>query len=105
VRFLVSVLDTAFATADEGEMDAVTAFNDRLRATHQLVMAVGVTPEGARVIDHRDQLSVTPGLFVETAEYVTGFWVIEASDWEEAERLASEASRCCNRRVELRQIL
>jgi hypothetical protein len=42
---------------------------------------------------------------VESKEYLGGFWIIEAPDLDVALRLASEGSRACNRKVEVRPIL
>lgn len=48
---------------------------------------------------------ILDGPFVETKEYVAGFWVINAPDLDAALRLALEGSRACNRRLELRPFL
>jgi hypothetical protein len=42
---------------------------------------------------------------VETKEYVAGFWIIQAPHFDVALRLATQGSKHCNRRVELRPIL
>ncbi|WP_089802391.1 YciI family protein [Cellulomonas sp. KH9] len=47
----------------------------------------------------------TDGPFVETTEYVAGFWVVDAADHATALALATAASRACRRRVELRPFL
>ena len=44
----------------------------------------------------------TDGPYLETKEYVAGFWIIQAPDLDVALRLASLGSKHCNRRVELR---
>jgi hypothetical protein len=41
----------------------------------------------------------------DTKENYSGFWLIQASDRETAERLAHEGSKVCHRRVELRPLL
>jgi hypothetical protein len=38
-------------------------------------------------------------------QYYSGFWLIRASNSEQAEQLALEGSKACNRRVELRPLL
>jgi hypothetical protein len=38
-------------------------------------------------------------------EYLAGFWIIEAPDLEVALRLATEGSKHCNRKVEVRPFL
>ena len=47
----------------------------------------------------------TDGPFVESKEHLAGFWVLEASDLDEALKLAAEGSRHCNRKVEVRPFL
>jgi hypothetical protein len=45
------------------------------------------------------------GPFLESKEYLGGFWIIEAPDRDVALRLAAEGSKACNRKVELRPVL
>ncbi len=48
----------------------------------------------------------TDGPFVETKEFVAGFWVFEAPDLDAALELTAEgASKACNRRLEVRPFL
>lgn len=103
-KYFVSVIDSSTGSADADEMAAVDAYNDRLRADGNLVMAVGLAaPDAATTIDARGGTAVvTDGPFVELPEYVSGFWIIEAPDHQTALRLAAEGSKACNRRVELR---
>jgi hypothetical protein len=107
MRVLISVIDTATGTATAAEMAAITAFNERLRGNGQWVIACGLTPPAeAVVLDGRDgRAYVVEGPLHETAEYVSGFWVVEAADDDDARSIAAEASAACNRRVELRTIL
>ena len=48
------------------------------------------------------ELVFTDGPFVETKEYLAGFWVIEAPDLDVALELAAGASKACHRKVEVR---
>jgi hypothetical protein len=48
---------------------------------------------------------VTDGPFVETKEFLAGFWIIEAADLDEALALAMDASTACNRKIEVRPFL
>ena len=88
-------------------MDAINAFNESLRANGHWIMAAGVAaPEHSVVIDNRQGAGViTQGSLFEQNEYVSGFWVIEASGHEQAQDLALAGSRACNRKVELRPFL
>ena len=60
----------------------------------------------ATVIDGRGaEAMFTDGPFVETKEWLSGFWVIEAADLDVALKLAAAGSKACNRRVEVRPFL
>ncbi|HAP77093.1 MAG TPA: hypothetical protein DCR14_13530, partial [Acidimicrobiaceae bacterium] len=60
----------------------------------------------ATVIDNRTATPLlTDGPFVESKEYLSGFWIIDAPDLDVALALAADGSRCCNRKVELRPFL
>jgi hypothetical protein len=71
------------------------------------VFAAGLAaPTSATVIDGRGSEPIfTDGPFVETKEWVSGFWVLEAPDLDVALRLAAAGSKACNRRVEVRPFL
>jgi len=111
MQYLVSVIDDGQALAADSnssatasEMAAIDVFNDRLRAEGHWVYANGLAaPESATVIDNRGEEAVfTDGPFVETKEFLAGFWIIEAANLDVALKLAAEGSRSCNRKVELR---
>jgi hypothetical protein len=42
--------------------------------------------------------------FLESKEYLAGFWIIEAADLDVALKLAAEGSKRCNRKVEVRPL-
>ena len=48
---------------------------------------------------------VTDGPYVETKEHMAGLWIWEAPDLDVALALATEGSRACNRRLEIRPLL
>ena len=106
-QYLISVLHEGTDTATAEEMAAIDAFNDRLQAEGHWVFAGGLgSPDPATVIDNRgDEAVFTDGPFVESKEYLAGFWIIEAPDLDVALELAAEGSKHCNRRVELRPFL
>ena len=85
-------------------MDAVDAFNDRLRAEGAWVFAGGLHPiQTATGVDNTgDSPIVTDGPFIESKEYLGGFWVIEAADLDAALQWAKEGSKACAGRVEVR---
>ncbi len=86
------------AMADTG------AFNERLQAQGHFVYANGLaSATTATVVDGRgDSPLVTDGPYLESKEYLGGFWVIEASDLDQALALAAEGSKACQGKVEVR---
>jgi len=107
MQYLVSVINDSTALATPSEMAAIDEFNDRLKAQGHWVFAGGLAaPSDATVIDNRDgKALVTDGPFVETKEHFVGFWIIEAPNHDVALELATEGSKHCNRKVELRAFL
>jgi hypothetical protein len=114
MQYLVSVIDDgqAFATgrtesATEVEMAAIDIFNERLIKDGHWVFAGGLGgPSDATTIDNRqDQVVITDGPFVETKEFLAGFWIMEAADLDVALKLAEDASKACNRKIEVRPVL
>lgn len=107
MRFVISVIDSTTGSATPAEIDAIDTFNARLVADGHWVLACGLAaPSSATVIDGRGPTPVrTDGPLVPAPEYVSGFWMVDAPDHDAAVALATEASRCCNRRVELRPTL
>ena len=107
MQYLVSVIHDAPDLATPDEMAAINAFNDRLKAEGHWVFAGGLAaPSSATVIDNRgEEAMFTDGPFVESKEYLAGFWIIEAADLDVALKLASEGSKACNRKTEVRPFL
>jgi hypothetical protein len=108
MQYLVSVIadDTTGLTTPD-EMAAIDVFNDRLQAAGHWVFAGGLaSPSTATVIDNRGADAVfTDGPFVESKEYLAGFWIMEAADLDVALKLAAEGSKACNRKIEVRPVL
>jgi hypothetical protein len=107
MQYLVSVIDDKSNSATPDEMAAIDTFNEGLEAEGNWVFAGGLaSPSTATVIDNRGGEAVfTDGPFVESKEYIAGFWIIEAADLDVALKLAAEGSKACNRRVEVRPFL
>jgi len=107
MQYLVSVIDDTAGLATPEEMTAINAFNDRLKAEGQWVFAGGLgSPTSATVIDNRGEETIfTDGPFLESKEYLAGFWIIEAPDLDAALKLAAEGSKACNRKIEVRPFL
>ena len=104
MRYLVSVLHDDTGLATEAEMAAIDVFNERLKADGHWVFAGGMgSPDTATVVDNRAGAALfTDGPYVESKEYVAGFWIFEAGDLDVALELAAEGSKQCNRKVEVR---
>jgi hypothetical protein len=108
MQYLVSVIvDGEIDRATPAEQAAIDVFNDRLRAEGQWLFAGGLASPGtATVIDNRgDEAVFTDGPYVETKEYLIGFWIIDVPDLDVALELAAEGSKACNRKVEVRPFL
>ncbi len=107
MQYLVSVIHDSASSATPDEMVAIDAFNDRLQAEGHWVFAGGLgSPSSATVIDNRGEETIfTDGPFVESKEYLVGFWIMEAADLDVALKLAAEGSKACNRKIEVRPFL
>jgi hypothetical protein len=118
MQYLISVIDNSadLASSQEDSADSSGAvappgsldlFNDRLEADGHWVFGGGLAaPATATVIDNRGEKPlVTDGPFLESKEHLGGFWIIEAADLNEALRIATDGSKACNRKVELRALL
>ena len=107
MQYMVSVIDDQTDSGTPAEMAAIDVFNERLQAEGHWVFAGGVgSPDTATVIDNRGAEAVfSDGPFVESKEYLAGFWIIEAPDLDVALKLAAEGSKACNRKVEVRPLL
>ncbi|MEV4313527.1 YciI family protein [Actinocrispum sp. NPDC049592] len=104
MQYLISVIHDEAALASPEEDAAIDVFNERLQAEGNWVFAGGLAfPEAATVIDNRGGRGlITDGPFLESKEYLAGFWVIEAPDLDVALKLAADGSKACNRKVEVR---
>jgi hypothetical protein len=109
MRFLFSVIahqKTQYLATNE-EMQAIDAFNEKIEAAGQRILAIGIAdPTTAIVFDNRNGARlVSEGPFADADEFVAGIWIIEAASEQVAHQLAHEASISCNRRIEVRAIL
>jgi hypothetical protein len=107
MQYLVSVINDTADLATPDEMAAIDVFNDRLQAEGHWVFAGGLgSPSAATVVDNRgEEAMFTDGPFLESKEYLVGFWIMEAADLDVALKLAAEGSRACNRKIEVRPFL
>ena len=88
----------------EATLAAVEEFNNDLNKSGAFVFAGGLhPPSSAKTVDATgDEPVVADEPFVEAAEYVGGFWVIEAEDEDAAVRWATQASKALGGRIEVR---
>ena len=107
MQYLVSVIFDEDVRATPEEDAAIDVFNDRLVAEGHWVFAGGLAaPSSATVIDNRgEEALVTDGPFLESKEYLAGFWIMDAPDLDVALKLAAQGSKACNRKVEVRPFL
>lgn len=110
MKFLLNVYDTRSASASDDEMAAITEFNEGIRDSGSLVLAAGLAfPGESRVFrgvtgDELDASIVAP-VPSGTEYFISGLWIISATDRDAAEQLARDAARACGRHVELRPFL
>ena len=96
----------SYETAEENaaQFEATGAFNDELRSEGSFVYANGLAEaSAATVVDGRGTTPVvTDGPYLESKEYIAGFWIVQVADLDAALTLAARGSRACRRRVEVR---
>jgi hypothetical protein len=114
MQYLLSVIDDGQAeaagdnySATPTEEAAIDVFNERLQTEGHWLFAGGLgMPSASTVIDNRgEQPDLTDGPFIEAKEFLAGFWIIEADDLDVALALATDASKACNRKIEVRPVL
>lgn len=88
--------EQAFADTD--------AFNERIKNEGYFVFAGGLASAStASVVDGTGPTPViTDGPYLESKEWIGGFWIIEAPDLDVALKLATEGSKACGGKVEVR---
>lgn len=105
-----SAEEPTMATMDpadlEAAMAAAGAFIEELNASGALICAGGLMPPSSAVtVDGTGpEPTTTNGPYVEAAEYLGGFWVIEAADQDAAVGWATKAAVALGGRVEVRAL-
>jgi len=92
------------AEDNAAQLRATGVFTEELRSEGSFVYVNGLTEaSAATVVDGRgDAPIVTDGPYLESKEYIAGFWIVEVADVDDALALAARASRACRRKVEVR---
>jgi hypothetical protein len=108
-QYLLSVhhdYDEEFPPIEEMQpvFEAVDRVNHRMQDQGAWVFGGGLTPiNQATTVDNTgDRPIVTDGPYSESKEYLGGFWVIEAADLDRALEWATEASKACRAKIEVR---
>ena len=114
MQYLVSVIDDKTNSGTPEEQAAIDVFNDRLKAEGHWVFAGGLaSPNSATVIDNRgEEAMFTDGPFLESKEFLAGFWIIDVDSPERAYAIAARISAApgaggtpLNMQIELRPIM
>ena len=101
------MIDNSSGTATDSEMATIYIFNEKLQLKNYWVMAAGIgSSSTALLIDNRSDLNdVSAKSLFDSPDFYSGFWIIDVPDNDLATSLALEASKACNRKVELRPFL
>ena len=104
MQYLVSVIDDKNDPGSADRRPVISEFNEKLIAEGYWVFAGGLADtDTATVIDNRgEQAVISDGPFVESKEYLAGVWVWDVPDLDVALVLAAEASKVCDRKIEVR---
>lgn len=90
---------------DEAMSHDIDALNDEMKAAGVRIFVGGLHP-ASRAVSLRPrpngQVLITDGPYLETKEHVGGFWVLEASDLDEALAWGRKAAIACRAPVEVR---
>jgi hypothetical protein len=106
VRFIIFVIDTESNSGNSSELAEIVRFNDALQASGCCSLAAGIaSPERAKTIDNRAGSELVAPGSLNSGRFYSGFWLIQAKDQDAAQQIALDASRACNREVELRPFL
>jgi hypothetical protein len=108
-QYMLSVHDDPSDPVPEGDalqkiFDDVEAFNVKVRDAGIWVFAGGLQPvESATVVDGRGaEVLAVDGPYIESKEYLGGFWIIDVPDLDAAMKWAAEGSKACAGKVEVR---
>lgn len=78
----------------EAHMAFMRSFNEKLRASGELVGGAGLTgPDQAKLVRAgANGEPITDGVFPETKEFLAGYWIVDVETPERAYAIAAEAS-------------
>ena len=93
------------STEGEAMSRDIDALNDEMKAARVRIFVGGLSPASkARSLRAQPagKVVVTDGPYIETKEYIGGFWVLEVSDLNEALAWGRKAAVACRAPVEVR---
>jgi len=93
---------------EEAMVEEIHALNREMMAAGARKFACGLTPaSGARSLRRQPdgKVVVTDGPYLETKEHIGGFWILEATDLDEALAWGRKAAVACRASVEVRPML
>ena len=83
----------------------IDVLNDEMKAVGVRVFVGGLQPESSARslrLQPAGKVLITDGPYVETKEHIGGFWVLEATDLDEALAWGRKAAVACRASVEVR---
>ena len=90
---------------DEAMGREIDALNDEMVAAGVRVFVGGLQPESSAKslrLQPEGKVLITDGPYTETKEHIGGFWVLEATDLDEALAWGRKAAVACRAPVEVR---
>jgi hypothetical protein len=90
---------------DEAMRREIGALNEEMKAAGVRVFVGGLQPHSSARslrLQHGGKVLVTDGPFAETKEHMGGFWVLKATDLDEALEWGRKAAVACRASVQVR---
>lgn len=105
MKYILFVIDTESNSGNQQEVIQIDAFNEKLQSENKFIFAAGIgSSKTATTIDNRAGKNQLTKESLNSDEFYSGFWIIQAEP-SEIEDLAKQASTACNRKVEIRPFL
>lgn len=95
----------AAVTEDKAMSRDIDALNDEMAAAGVRFFAGGLHPAGRAMslrLQPDGEVLITDGPYLKTREHIGGFWILEASDRDEALAWGRKAAVACRAPVEVR---
>jgi len=108
-QYLVAIYRAAnydpAVSEDEAMGREIGALNEEMKAAGVRVFVGGLQPQSSARslrLQTAGKVLITDGPYVETKEHMGGFWVLKATDWDEALEWGRKAAVACRASVEVR---